>query len=712
MRSVRLGLIFGSSLAALAGCTPTGGDDMFTPYHPPDLATTDDGGNHEHPDLRKGGGGGGDDGGGGGGGDDGGGFVGFCPDGGSPDMGKPCLPQDPDGPIVTISAPATGGIVPGATLSVTVTVMLRPGESFLDTNTIEASVPGTDVAPKRLALTATADTYVGALDVSSLPTGNFELAVTAQDLDHKVGSNMVVAIHDAGPLIHVFSPADRTYRGSSSVLFTVENPVPHDTRFDVDTTMVDAKVQTVSIMPSQPVMNQPVWQGNIDFHDTRFGQPLSGRQVLRVTASNKQGTPAFYDQPFTVDETGPAITFVAPTAGSFVGGIIDIDVQLDDQSGVDPHPLAYFGGDPTQSVTLQALGVGVMSSNHFTGRFDTRQLPSSFVLPLFTVQAQDSLGNESQQSIEVIIDNVAPAADLDPPQDMRVFKLINGVHECSQPFDPVGADATNDGDIVNQLMWLRARVEDRGNIAEGQDTHFWSGIDTNSVEVFAIPTANAPLIVDTDGDGVCDDINPLLVPTAGMAAGPNQAVEVQMQQVPVHGSPFFAQDTVSALPRGCDFIGEAGAQPPLPLCLNTPVTYDLGYTYAGNVPTIYSVPPIMDGIECQGLQFDSLNHLQDGPICVAVRARDNVGNHNVSRPLRLCLDQNGTGSCDASLYKGHASNPTLLPDCTGTLRNGQPDGSTPCQPAVKFNQGRIEPAFQPLTACDAAHGEYCPYLFM
>jgi hypothetical protein len=59
-------------------------------------------------------------------------------------------------------------------------------------------------------------------------------------------------------------------------------------------------------------------------------------------------------------------------------------------------------------------------------------------------------------------------------------------------------------------------------------------------------------------------------------------------------------------------------------------------------------------------------------MCAAVFAIDGAGNHNVSRPLRVCYDQGG-GKCAA--YQGHASNFGALPDC----------GMSACTPGVRLN---------------------------
>jgi hypothetical protein len=78
-----------------------------------------------------------------------------------------------------------------------------------------------------------------------------------------------------------------------------------------------------------------------------------------------------------------------------------------------------------------------------------------------------------------------------------------------------------------------------------------------------------------------------------------------------------------------------------------------------------------------GRQFDALaNHVNDGWVCVAVQVSDKLGNTQVSRPLRVCIDKDGMGGeC--------STNKAPMPDCTGTQTTSKPnvvvDGSKPCK---------------------------------
>jgi hypothetical protein len=329
--------------------------------------------------------------------------------------------------MVVISMPAAGAIAAGNLLTVNATVTLQAGERYIDH--VDLYVPG-QAGKLRMSLTAAINVYSGDLDVSAFPTGSLTVAVTATDLDGKRGSAELTVTRDAGPLIQIYQPKMGFYRGSAPILFTVLNPTTSQS-FDVDPTTVRASVGLATITtPQDP--NQPVWTGTIDFNTLG----LSGDQVLLVSAKNMNGTVAQATAPFTVDETGPTITFMNPVAGQIVGGVMQIQIKVDDPAGVDQNSVwAVFGGNPNpkDQVQLQQAGGGMMSSDIYEGQFDTTLLPSNYVSPNFSVRAADSLGNNSEQAIQLNLDNVSPALDLDPPEDFHSYISVMHQQICSAP---------------------------------------------------------------------------------------------------------------------------------------------------------------------------------------------------------------------------------------------------------------------------------------
>jgi hypothetical protein len=91
---------------------------------------------------------------------------------------------------------------------------------------------------------------------------------------------------------------------------------------------------------------------------------------------------------------------------------------------------------------------------------------------------------------------------------------------------------------------------------------------------------------------------------------------------------------------------------------------------------------VLAGLQCVGRQFDGLaNHINDGWVCLAVAVSDKLGNTQVSRPLRVCLDKDGDG-------KECGANAAPMPDCTGTQTMSKPmvavDSTKHCTPWLSY----------------------------
>src|SRR6185295_367245 len=147
-------------------------------------------------------------------------------------------------------------------------------------------------------------------------------------------------------------------------------------------------------------------------------------------------------------------------------------------------------------------------------------------------------GNESAIGYDFTVDNIAPVADLDPPR-MRSFR-IEEQNVCSFEFDPLSnnsaaGDMPADRNVVPQVFELRARIEDDGNHAPGLKVTPISLVDPDKAAVYVLDDENQALIVDTDGDGWCDSINPLLVPTTEPPTDNNQVLKIRLTPVPPKG---------------------------------------------------------------------------------------------------------------------------------------------------------------------------------
>jgi hypothetical protein len=601
------------------------------------------------------------------------------------------LATDPGGPLVEIQSPMANAEVSGDQLSVSAKIT-SPSGSLIDATSVQLIVPSTmapGTASVSMTLSAAADVYTGQIDISALKSGPTEFTVIAADVNGKKGNAKEAYIHDHGPTIIFLQPTAPTAKGSVLVDLLVDDALHPIT----NVSQVNAHLRAPNdIMLTAVAGSKPFHAtGTIDF--SKFNPVLNGPQLIRVDATNSSNTTTHATRQFTVDNVGPVITVQSPMAGQFVGGVLEIKASFDDISGIDDSSVvAVFGGNLATSVKLSRVAP---DKPDFSGLFDVRQLGPNYVLPEFSVRANDLLGNSSQVGVEIIVDNTRPILSLDPPMlRLSKFSTTTG-NTCSALFDPLG-EAANDGDQVDQVVTLRARVEDDGNSAPGVNVVHLSGIDPSSVILYAVPaTATQALLVDVDGDGSCDDINPLLVPTSSITMS-NEALALAMAPIAVSGSADYtfggAVPPALQCPHAdgspcCDVMGDPSGQTPPPLCLGVAkLALTVGFSYDENHdPALWTLPPVSATPSgCAGFQLDTKNRLGEGPACVAVRAADQVGNVNVSPPLRICVkgSQNLCTTFSAGSY-----------NCTGTLdKTTSPptvDPNKHCTPGPLYVAGAI-----------------------
>jgi hypothetical protein len=168
------------------------------------------------------------------------------------------------------------------------------------------------------------------------------------------------------------------------------------------------------------------------------------------------------------------------------------------------------------------------------------------------------------------------------------------------------------------------------------------------------------LVVDTSDppDGICDDINPDLVPSVSPKSSKDAQLIDMVSIAPKQGTGDFSHESGVACSGSEDR--------PLPLCGTTSLTYTLGYSAA--LPSIWTIAPVVaDGLHCVGKQFDASHSLKDGWACVAVEAADKMGNKQVSRPIRVCIvvTPNSTACTDASLGRVNVTSVSLPSSAAG-----------------------------------------------
>lgn len=612
-------------------------------------------------------------------------------------------PMDSDGPVVVLlspTAPANLGsdqIVVSDRFTARCRVTANPASSDpVDTSSVRIEVigvGGTTVTAFAQPTTVQSE-FEASLSVAGFLNGALTVRCTAADLAStpRINSHEIQTNLDLGPKVTVFSPVEGAFIANAvEVVFSVTaSPVASgDTGATPNPASVGMSIAGVDLTGdlTEDPPSSGVYKATVNFEDVRFVPALDGAQTLRVTAANTR-TPAAVTRVkrtvFNADSDGPTILITDPAPAGLVSGIFTLTVNVFDPAGVDDTSvIATIAGS-------EEFDLSLVSGTTFEGSFDTRVLPNTMVFPTVVVRARDMVGNQSSIGQLVTLDNRPPLVSMDPPDMREAFYDAETMRiECSHAFDPVGSDAADDGESVPQLFELRARVEDQGNGATTGNNSILvphAGVDDDKVQLFILDDSSRALIVDTDGDGVCDEIDPNLVPTSVPMAA-NEAAVVDFAEMQEAGQSNYVPPVTPPFGGGVEAVCNVdfdATDPPLPVCITSPALR-IPRTELGTDAVIYSIAP-QTVTQCLGNGFDALaTNIADGWACLAVRVEDNLGNVNVSAPMRVCIDGDGDGAEGCPAWGVITT--TGLDDCTGTYNasTGVTDGSTDCTPRPTFD---------------------------
>ncbi|MBK8480293.1 MAG: hypothetical protein IPL40_03820 [Proteobacteria bacterium] len=576
-------------------------------------------------------------------------------DGRTSDLGaNPDLRVSLEGPEITIQTPEEAQIIVGDLLKVLVKVTDPDG---VEAQSLRLTLQGSQ--PVALGLTTTPDVYEALLDMRKI-VGKGRLWVEATDLLGNANSQVRLFERDPGPIVLFLAPSEGArFPRSVSVQLVVAD------RVEVTAFETRIGTQPLTLATTASTADRTVYVGQVQFDDPMFPVPLSGQQVLTASATNANGARTIVKRTFFVDDEGPSISIRSQQAGQLIGRVIDLAAEVSDPAGVQAASVRCVIGNELQKreVTLEP---DPTNPAIYRGQFDTRNLTLQMLWPVLSFRAVDRLGNESHREIEVALDDRQPILSLDPAEDFRALREKDDTIQCSLPFDPVGRDAADDLDAVPQVTELRARIEDRGNGVPGAQIVPIGTVDPATVRLFVLPGAvGKPIVVDTDGDGFCDAINPAVVPL-GSRPDPGQAVAVDLAPIPGSGIADFTPHLNPPLPTGLGCVNGDEAKSPRSLCDTTPASMSSIITYSTKLPAIWTIPPVRpsDDDYCVGIGFDfRANEIPAGWACIAAEARDELGNLGVSRPIRVAVEY-GT----SRFLPGPApATAGAAPNCTGTL---------------------------------------------
>ena len=600
-----------------------------------------------------------------------------------PDAGD--APQT--GPVLEFTSP-TAAVLPSdesvlveSTVTVRCKATQRDGGARVDGSSVKITMdkPNPMSATDRVTAPVDArpnDEYEAKFDVSAMPNGEVRFHCEAKDLASMAQSSSLTlkTLLDLGPAIQVFKPTNMgTYARLQPVPIEFEVTPSPIAEGDEMAAVKDVKL-VISGMPiaiAEASGEPGVYRTTVDFDDATLFTVKPTSAEISITATNARAPTAAtrsvrYD--IGIDGDGPVIKVDAPTYNSIVHGEVTFKVNVVDPSGLKPNSLrALLKAAEKMNKSDIVIDQWEGTAPNFTQKFDTRSFHAEVNQLTIEVSASDSVGNSKTISHLLYLDNVPPLLGLDPPK-IREFRERNtNEWVCSAEFDPVGDDALDDGEVSLAAGLFRVLIEDQTNRAPGANFAYYSGVKRDDVYLFAQGDPAEGLLIDTNEDGICDEINSDL--------GAKSPTRVQLRDLTPRGAPWYAKaptftTTVPYYGYTCTQDPTGADNAPQPLCGATEMFRVVPGRGEDKPPAVYSLSPTNAATgPCEGQTWEVGNIVGEGWACLAVRASDNIGNVGISPPLRVCFNDGIGPAPDCLAGLSDPNIPTCLKNCT--IQNSQ-----------------------------------------
>jgi len=525
-----------------------------------------------------------------------------------------------------------------------------------------------------------------ALTRTQVPNGAISFKCTANDLSTppNVGSDLVSTYIDHGPLITAVSPALPTaqlvldYRALNTAVpfrFTViPDPLaPKDAQAAVDKVTLTVNNESIDLSGAESTTTKGTYRIDLQLDDPeKFKVTPNGAVSVNITATNKR-TPLPPDHPepvkaqlaynFGVDGAGPQITIVSPSPliPTVVGVAVKLQFSVKDiESGVDPSTVnVALNGAPAKFFDAGNSSWSRTGDNYVYNIPDTNAVAGSKIQLSVIVQASDNSKNKAlAATAQYWLDTSAPIVDLDPPNVQEVkLNTSGGGNYCSDPFDALGSASPSEGDILLTANIFRALVWDLTNFTENQKVLHYAGVDPMSVRLYAQDDATQPLLIDTDSDGVCDALA-----TEGTQGVVHAPVPIELHPLDASGDAVYST-TSPEIEGVCSAVASNGSLIQS-LCeqhvsdMTRVIDHALSETKEAVVYTVTST----SNLECTGKAVDITGAVANGWVCLAAEARDKVGNHGISAPIRVCL--NAKDHPEPACKNSSVAKPSCVANCT------------------------------------------------
>jgi hypothetical protein len=502
------------------------------------------------------------------------------------------------------------------------------------------------------------DEYEAKFDLSTLPNGVLRFHCEAKDMAAKpaTASIKLETLLDLGPTIEVFDPKDDgVYALKSPVViqFQVTSAPLSDADPEAEVKSVKLYVSGTEIPLTETDGKPGLYQTSVNFQDKALFKVPPTSSEVSFTATNARSPEAAMRSvkaDISIDGLGPTVRVRTPLYNSIGHGEVELTVEVTDPAGVKPRSLkADINAGLLKIEDWEVMGTV------YKQKFDTRKFDRELVQITINLTAQDSVGNENFPVSHLLnLDNLPPLVSLDPPY-IREWKKVGTNYYCGEAFDPIGSDAISDLDTALEASLYRVFVEDWTIFAPGANIAYYAGVSGSTVALYAQPDPSIPLLYDSNGDGVCDEINLFDLPE------PQQPRKLDLGAATPRGASWFPKAAnipvdYFAAPENDPSKGRYGTciadpngavNPPGPLCSGFPppprrIVAGRG---ADKPPAVYGLSPSNDQANaCEGETWHVLNIVGEGWACLAARAEDKIGNIGVSEAIRVCFNKTG-GSC-------------------------------------------------------------------
>jgi hypothetical protein len=471
--------------------------------------------------------------------------------------------------------------------------------------------------------------YEARFHLDKLPNGPVEFDCVASDVDGNIKTKTLKTLLDLGPSIEIVEPKDKSVqplKAATSIQFRVKQSKLNADDNEASVATIDLTVAGVAIGFTE--VSPQLYQATVSFMDEAlFGTAPESAEIV-VTASNRRTPEAAVREAISnirIDAKGPTIKITSPTHTEVVRGTVDITFEATDPAGVDASSvIAEINKD---TIVLTKWDV---SGNTYTQSFDTRSFPDNLSQVTINVVVYDMIGNSTRAPVVIYLDNIAPLVSMDTPYIREQNQTDD---TCSVAFDPL-EDGVKDLAEVTDGFRPMALINDRANGAVDQRYLYGAGTDQESVFMWLQSDPTIPLLIDTDNDGKCDEINSeglgeKMVPTA-----------VQLNPAAQKGNAWYTSkvdfsETAHTTSRCATPKGEP--EPPKLLCPVSRMSRLVRGQSDSKPPAVYGMKPSgKDTGECTGRVYVLAPDIS-GWICVATRVVDELGNVGVSRPLRICV---------------------------------------------------------------------------